>query len=195
VARAQKLMQEILDKYRTGLTITSLNMQDAQAPQQVQGAFLDAIKAREDEQRLKNEAEAYSNDILPKARGQAARIEQEADAYKAQVILKAKGETERFLQVLAEYRKDPSVMRSRLYLDSMESVLSKSSKVVVDTKGNNNLLYLPLDKMMEQEKGSAAKPVSSDGTKSDGATTSSRTTTTTSSNSRSRDDLRSREVR
>lgn len=148
VARAQKLMQELLDKYRTGLTVTSLNMQDAQAPQQVQGAFLDAIKAREDEQRLKNEAEAYSNDILPKARGQAARIEEEANAYREQVILQAKGETERFLKVYAEYQKAPSVMRSRLYIDAMESVLSKSSKVVVDTKGNNNLLYLPLDKMV-----------------------------------------------
>ena len=149
VAQAQKLMQEILDKYHSGLTVTSLNMQDAQAPQQVQGAFLDAIKAREDEQRLKNEAEAYANEILPKARGQAARIEEEANAYKEQVILQAKGETERFLQILAEYKKAPSVMRNRLYLDSMESVLSKSSKVIVDTR-NNNLLYLPLDKIIGQ---------------------------------------------
>jgi membrane protease subunit HflK len=162
VARAQKLMQELLDKYRTGLTVTSLNMQDAQAPQQVQGAFLDAIKAREDEQRLKNEAEAYSNDIIPKARGQAARIEEEANAYREQVILQAKGETERFLKVYAEYQKAPSVMRSRLYIDAMESVLSKSSKVVVDTKGNNNLLYLPLDKMMGRSPAATSAPATAE---------------------------------
>lgn len=162
VARAQKLMQELLDKYRTGLTVTSLNMQDAQAPQQVQGAFLDAIKAREDEQRLKNEAEAYSNDIIPKARGQAARIEEEANAYREQVILQAKGETERFLKVFAEYQKAPSVMRSRLYIDAMESVLSKSSKVVVDTKGNNNLLYLPLDKMTGRSAAATSAPATAE---------------------------------
>lgn len=162
VARAQKLMQELLDKYRTGLTVTSLNMQDAQAPQQVQGAFLDAIKAREDEQRLKNEAEAYSNDIIPKARGQAARIEEEANAYREQVILQAKGETERFLKVYAEYQKAPSVMRSRLYIDAMESVLSKSSKVVVDTKGNNNLLYLPLDKMTGRSPAATSAPATAE---------------------------------
>jgi membrane protease subunit HflK len=162
VARAQKLMQELLDKYQTGLTVTSLNMQDAQAPQQVQGAFLDAIKAREDEQRLKNEAEAYANDILPKARGQAARIEEEANAYREQVILQAKGETERFLKVFAEYQKAPSVMRSRLYIDAMESVLSKSSKVVVDTKGNNNLLYLPLDKMTGRSPAATSAPATAE---------------------------------
>lgn len=188
VAQAQKLMQELLDKYRTGLTVTSLNMQDAQAPQQVQGAFVDAIRAREDEQRLKNEAEAYSNDILPKARGQAARIEEEANAYREQVILQAKGDTERFLKVLAEYQKAPSVMRSRLYLDSMESVLSKSSKVVVDTKGNNNLIYLPLDKMVGRNPATVA-PAASEMAPVE----SERQTAPT--DTRFRDDLLKREVR
>lgn len=192
VTQAQKLMQEILDKYHTGLMVTSLNMQDAQAPQQVQGAFVDAIKAREDEQRLKNEAEAYSNDILPKARGQAARIEEEANAYRDQVILQAKGETERFLKVLTEYQKAPSVMRSRLYLDSMESVLTKSSKVIVDTKGNNNLIYLPLDKMVGRSSNATAAPAVTETTP---ATDRDATKTTTSSELRAREDLLKREVR
>lgn len=192
VTQAQKLMQEILDKYHTGLMVTSLNMQDAQAPQQVQGAFVDAIKAREDEQRLKNEAEAYSNDILPKARGQAARIEEEANAYRDQVILQAKGETERFLQVLTEYQKAPSVMRNRLYLDSMESVLTKSSKVIVDTKGNNNLIYLPLDKMVGRSMNAGSAPAV---TEPAPAAESDATKTTTSSELRAREDLLKREVR
>lgn len=158
VSRAQVLIQEILDQYKTGLVVSQLTMQDAQAPQQVQDAFADAVKAREDEQRLKNEAEAYSNDILPKARGSAARILEEASAYKEQVIAEAEGETSRFLSILKEYRKAPEVTRKRLYLDTLESVLHKSSKVVVDTKGNNNLLYLPLDKLMERSGSSGSVP-------------------------------------
>lgn len=157
VARAQELMQEILDMYQTGLVISSLNMQDAQAPQQVQGAFADAVKAREDEVRFKNEAEAYANDVLPNARGQAARLLEEANAHKERVIAEAEGETARFLSVLAEYKKAPNVTRKRLYIDTLESVLSQSSKVVVDTKGNNNLLYLPLDKLMQREAGDAPR--------------------------------------
>jgi membrane protease subunit HflK len=150
-------MQAILDQYQSGLVISSLNMQDAQAPQQVQGAFADAVKAREDEVRFKNEAEAYANDVLPKARGQAARLLEEANAYKEQVIAEAEGETKRFLSVLEQYKKAPSVTRKRLYLDTIESVLSQSSKVVVDTKGNNNLLYLPLDKLMQRDPEAAAR--------------------------------------
>jgi membrane protease subunit HflK len=157
VDRAQALMQAILDQYQSGLVISSLNMQDAQAPQQVQGAFADAVKAREDEVRFKNEAEAYANDVLPKARGQAARLLEEANAYKEQVIAEAEGETKRFLSVLEQYKKAPSVTRKRLYLDTIESVLSQSSKVVVDTKGNNNLLYLPLDKLMQRDPEAAAR--------------------------------------
>ena len=157
VARAQDLMQTILDQYEAGLVISSLNMQDAQAPQQVQGAFADAVKAREDEVRFKNEAEAYANDVLPSARGQAARLLEEANAYKEQVIAEAEGETARFLSVLAQYKLAPNVTRKRLYIDTMESVLSQSSKVVVDTKGNNNLLYLPLDKLMQREAGAAPR--------------------------------------
>jgi membrane protease subunit HflK len=149
-ARAQKLLQQILDKYQTGLQVIKLTMQDAQPPKQVQAAFADAVKAREDEERLKNEAQAYANDILPRARGKAARVAQEAQAYKQQVIAEAEGDASRFGAVLAEYETAPAIMRQRLYLDALESVLSRSSKVVVDTKSGNNLLYLPLDKLTKR---------------------------------------------
>ena len=130
-----------------GIQITSVNLQDAQPPQQVQSAFDDAIKAREDKQRLINEAEAYANDVIPKARGAAARKVQEAKGYKEQVIAQAEGEVSRFSQLLAEYKKAPNVTRQRLYLETMESVLSKANTVTVDVK-NNNVLYLPLDKLV-----------------------------------------------
>lgn len=149
-ARTRDLIQLILDGYNTGILVTNLNLQDAQPPQQVQHAFNDAIKAREDEQRQINEAEAYSNDILPKARGGAARVIQEAEGYREQVVSRAKGETERFSKILTEYSKAPGVTRERLYLEAMESVLSNSSKVMVDVKKGNSLIYLPLDKMTQQ---------------------------------------------
>lgn len=148
VQSAEVLIQEILDHYGSGLQVTSVNMQDAQPPEQVQAAFSDAVKAREDEQRLKNEAEAYSNDILPKARGAGARMFEEATAYKSKVVAEAEGQASRFLQVLAEYKKAPEVTRERLYIDAMETVLNNSSKVMIDVEGSGNLLYLPLDRMM-----------------------------------------------
>jgi len=140
-------LQEILDLYKSGLLITSVNMQNAQPPDQVQDAFDDAVKALQDEDRVINEAEAYSNDIIPRARGASARLLEEANAYKAQVITKAEGEASRFTQILKEYEKAPIVTRERLYLDAMESVLSNTSKVMVDVEGGNNLLYLPLDRL------------------------------------------------
>ena len=149
-ARIKTLMQGILDSYKSGLLINSVNMQPAKPPEQVKSAFDDAIKAREDEQRKINEAEAYRNDILPKSRGAAARQTQDASAYKARVIDMAKGEASRFSQLLTAYQKAPEVTRERLYLETMESVLETTSKVFVDVKGNNNLLYLPLDKLLEQ---------------------------------------------
>ncbi len=146
-SRAEVLIQEILDRYNTGLQLTSVNMQDLQPPEQVQAAFADVVKAREDEQRLKNEAEAYSNDIIPKARGASARQMEEANAYRDQVIAQAEGESSRFEKVLREYSKAPRVTRERLYIEAMEKVLANSGKVMVDVKGGNNLLYLPLDKL------------------------------------------------
>lgn len=143
----QQLTQEVLDKYVTGLQVVKVNLQDANPPEQVKGAFDDAIKAREDEQRLKNEAEAYANEVIPKARGGGARQLEDANAYKAQVISEAQGNADRFTALLAEYDKAPQVTRERLYLDAMESVLSRTSKVLIDTKSDRNLLYLPLDKL------------------------------------------------
>lgn len=141
------IIQKILDAYGTGLIVTTVNMQKAQPPHEVKDAFDDAIKAREDEQRLKNEAEAYSNDIIPKARGASARQIEEANAYKEQVIAQAEGESNRFISILREYEKAPTVTRERLYIETMEQVLSSTSKVMVDVKGGNNLMYLPLDKL------------------------------------------------
>lgn len=156
-SRSRDLIQDIADRYNTGLEVTTVNMQDAQPPDQVQGSFADVVKAREDKQRLINEAEAYSNDLLPKARGASARILSEAEAYREKVIVKADGETSRFNQILKEYQKAPEVTRKRLYIDAMEGVLSRSSKVMVDVKSGNSLMYLPLDKMVGQH--SADRPV------------------------------------
>ncbi len=149
------LIQKILDRYETGLLITSVNMQDAQPPEQVQAAFEDAVKAREDNERLKNEAEAYANDILPRANGKAARIVQESNGYKQKVIAEANGETSRFLEMLAEYKKAPEVTRKRLYIETIESVMTKTNKILVDVKGGNSLFYLPLDKII----GSSTVPI------------------------------------
>lgn len=146
--RTEQRLQAMLDAHATGLTVTSVSMQDVQPPEQVQDAFADVVKAREDEVRAKNEAEAYANDIIPRARGQAFRVIQEAEAYKSQVVAKANGEASRFVQVMTEYQKAPLITQERLYIDAMESVYSRSQKVMVDVdSGGNNVLYLPLDKM------------------------------------------------
>lgn len=151
VAQAKKEIQEVMDAYNSGIQITSVNLQDAQPPEQVQNAFEDAIKAREDQQRFINEAEAYANDVVPKARGAAARKIQEAEGYKEQVIAQADGETNRFTKLVAEYKKAPEVTRKRLYLEAMESVMAESNAIMIDVKGGNNMLYLPLDKMIQQK--------------------------------------------
>ncbi|MEO1917321.1 MAG: FtsH protease activity modulator HflK [Candidatus Thioglobus sp.] len=150
VASLHTEIQKVMDSYQSGILITTVNLQDAQPPEQVQGAFEDAIKAREDEQRLINEAEAYSNEVVPLARGAASRKIQEAEAYKERVVAQSIGETKRFTQLLKEYKKAPKVTRQRIYLESMEQVLSNTSTVMVDVKGGNNLLYLPLDKLGNQ---------------------------------------------
>ena len=149
----QTLLQQILDRYKTGINVRSVEMQDAQPPAEVKDAFDDAVRAREDEQRLKNLAEAYSNDVIPRARGAAARVTQEAEAYKASVIAKAEGEASRFDQIRTEYEKAPGVTRDRLYLDAMQNVLGSTSKMVIDqTQGGNSVMYLPLDKMIENSR-------------------------------------------
>lgn len=153
--RVQGLIQQKMDDYKTGLIVTSVNMQDVQPPEQVQSAFSDVVKAREDRERLINEAEAYSNDILPKARGQAARELEEASAYHDRVIAQAEGESARFTSIVKEYQQAPEVTRKRLYIDAVSEVLGKTSKVFVGSESGNNLLYLPLDKMVNQGQSSA----------------------------------------
>jgi len=150
----QQRVQELMDKYKTGLLVTSINMQPAKPPEQVKEAFDDAIKAREDKERSENKAEAYSNQILPQARGEGARIVADAKAYRDKVIAESEGEASRFSAVLAEYLKAPEVTRQRLYLETMEQVLGESNKVMLDVKqGGNSLLYLPIDQMMRQRPG------------------------------------------
>ena len=149
-ALTKALMQEILDRYKTGINVVRVTMQNAQPPEQVQGAFDEAVKAGQDRERQKNEGQAYSNDVVPKARGNAARLLEEAAGYAGRIVAEAEGNATRFRQVLAEYSKAPGVTRDRLYLDMMQSVLSSTSKVLVDQKGSNSLLYLPLDKLIAQ---------------------------------------------
>ena len=147
VADIKTELQQLLDRYDSGIIITDVNLQDAQPPEQVQAAFEDAIKAREDKERYINEAEAYRNDVVPKARGAASRRIQEAEGYKLRVIAESEGETVRFTKLLAEYKKAPDVTRKRLYLDAMESVLSNTDTIMIDLKKGNNVMYLPLDRL------------------------------------------------
>ncbi|MDP7568308.1 MAG: FtsH protease activity modulator HflK [Arenicellales bacterium] len=160
----KNLLQIILDRYHTGINIKAVEMQNAQPPAEVKAAFDDAVKAREDEERLKNEAEAYANDILPRARGGAARFIQEAQAYQATVVANAQGEASRFIQVLEEYQKAPEVTRDRLYLDAMEDVLGSSTKLIIDQQsGGNNVMYLPLDQLIRQRAATTGDRASNSG--------------------------------
>lgn len=142
-------LQSYLDIYTTGINVQKVNIEETNPPREVQWAFDDVIKAREDEERYKNEAQGYANDVIPRARGRAQRMVEEANGYRDQVIAQAEGETARFTALLVEYRKAPDVMRERLYLDTMQEVLTSASKVLVDVEGGNNMMYLPLDKLME----------------------------------------------
>jgi len=150
VAKVEVALQAMLDDYGTGLIVTSVNLVEAQPPEEVQGAFSDAIKAREDEQRYINESQAYSNEVIPKARGAASRIVQEAEAYEQRVSAEASGDASRFTQLRVQYEAAPEVTRKRLYLETMEDVLGNSRKVILDVKNGNNMMYLPIDKLMEK---------------------------------------------
>ncbi len=149
-ALTQTLIQEALDEYGAGISVTKVNLQDTNFPKEVEAAVQDAIKAREDRERLAFEAQSYANDILPKARGEAVRRLQDAEAYQARVIADAEGEASRFEQLLVEYERAPKVTRERLYLETMEEVFGNSNKVLLDAKGSGNLMYLPIDKILEQ---------------------------------------------
>lgn len=141
-------LQQYLDSYGTGIVVDKVNVQETNPPREVQAAFDDVNKAREDEERLKNEAETYANGIIPEARGAAQRVIEEATAYREQVVAKAEGEAQRFEQLLSEYKKSSKVTRERLYLDAVQDVMASSSKVMIDVEGGNNMLYLPLDKII-----------------------------------------------
>ena len=182
--KVHKLMQVILDRYKTGIQIQKLNMQNAQPPEKVQAAFDDAVKAGQDRERQKNEGQAYANDILPKAKGMASRLQQEAEGHRQRVEQEAVGDAERFTQVVAEYKKAPQVTRDRLYLDAMQQIMSNTTKIVIE-KGGNNLLYLPLDKIMQMSP--AAEPAATAATPSAQAPAADPATT------RSREAFRSRE--
>jgi modulator of FtsH protease HflK len=185
-----KSLQAQLDRLKAGITIANVNVQNVQAPEQVQAAFDDAFKAGADRERLKNEGQAYANDILPKAQGTSARLREEAEGYKARVIAQAQGDAQRFNRVLTEYQKAPSVTRDRIYIETMQLVYGNVTKVLVDSRNNSNLLYLPLDKIMQQSAASVVAPA--------GAATSSASDTPTPSSTvtidaRSRDNQRSRD--
>jgi membrane protease subunit HflK len=185
---AQKQIQDILDRYGTGIAISRVTMQNAQPPEQVQAAFDDAVKAKQDLERQKSEGQAYFNDVVPKARGAASRLQEEAQGYRQRVLANAEGESSRFQQVLAEYNKAPQVMRDRMYIETMQQIMASTSKILLDAKGSGNLLYLPLDKIMQMSAGASPET----------ATSSSRQTLIDPTPNpdpaaRSRDALRSRE--
>ena len=146
-------MQRILDLYKGGVQVTNVTMQGVQPPEQVQASFDDAVKAGQDRERQKNEGQAYANDVIPKARGAASRLQEESEGYRARVVANAQGEAARFKQVLVEYQKAPGVTRDRMYIDTMQQIFANTTKLMLDAKGGNNLLYLPLDKLISQSAG------------------------------------------
>jgi len=154
-----KSIQTQTDRLNTGILVVNVNVQNVQAPEQVQAAFDDAFKAGADRERLKNEGQAYANDVIPKAQGTAARLREESEGYKSRVIAQAEGDSQRFSSVLIEYKKAPAVTRDRLYIDTMKEVYSNVSKVYVDSRNNSNLLYLPLDKLIQQASAASAPAV------------------------------------
>ena len=156
-SEVQRLMQTILDRYQTGIQISTVAIQNVQPPEQVQAAFDDAVKAGQDRERQINEGQAYANQVVPLARGQASRMIEQAEGYRAKVVGDAKGDAARFQSILAEYEKAPDVMRQRMYLETMQEIFSRASKVMVDAEGSNQMLYLPLDKIMQQAVQDAGK--------------------------------------
>jgi len=158
-ARVKQLTQQILDRYKTGILVTTVSLQGVQAPEQVQASFEDVVRAGQDRERFKNEGQAYANDVVPKARGVAARLFEEANGYKQSVIATAQGDAARFRQILGEYEKAPQVTRERIYLETMQQILGATTKVIVDQKAGQNLLYLPLDRIIQQTASSGGATV------------------------------------
>ncbi|RCL45113.1 MAG: FtsH protease activity modulator HflK, partial [Candidatus Thioglobus sp.] len=171
------LMQEILDRYNSGIEVTTLNLEKTQPPAPVQSAFDDVIKSREDLERYIQEAQAYANTIVPQARGEAARITEEATGYKEAIVAKAEGEAERFEALLTEYTKAPDITRERLYLEATQSVFTNSTKIMIDTEGGNNMMYLPIDQIMKNSQSGASSNSGSVNRPSNSNNTSSSTNT------------------
>ena len=162
VARASEtLMQSILDRYQAGIAITKVNVQNAQPPEQVQAAFDDAVRAKQDLERQKNEGQAYYNDVVPKAQGTASRLQEEAKGYRSRVIANAEGEASRFRQILDEYQRAPAVTRERMYLETIQQIMTSSTKVMIDAKAGGNLLFLPLDKIVQMSAAGLAEGMAS----------------------------------
>ncbi|MEO5694405.1 MAG: FtsH protease activity modulator HflK [Usitatibacter sp.] len=155
-ARVKLLMQQILDRYKTGILVTTVNLQGVQAPEQVQAAFEDVVRAGQDRERFKNEGQAYANDVVPKARGVASRLTEEATGYRQSVVSTAQGDASRFGQILTEYQRAPQVTRERIYLETMQQILGATSKIMIDTKSGQNLLYMPLADLMKMSSNSVA---------------------------------------
>jgi membrane protease subunit HflK len=163
--RVRALMQTILDRYKVGIEIVGINMQQGgvRPPEQVQASFDDVLKAGQERERAKNEAEAYANDVVPRARGAASRLTEEAEGYRARIMAQAEGDSQRFRSVLTEYQKAPQVTRERMYTDAMQEIYSNVTKVLIDSKAGNNLLYLPLDKIMQMTNQAPATAAASTG--------------------------------
>jgi membrane protease subunit HflK len=185
--QSQKAMQELLDRYKTGIVVSKVTMQNAQPPEQVQAAFDDAVRAKQDLERQKNEGQAYYNDIVPKARGTASRLIEEANGYRQRVVANAEGEASRFKQILVEYNKAPAVTRERMYLETMQQILSSTSKIMIDAKAGSNMLYLPLDKIIQMSGAATAADLPA------AARAQSDVAPPADSGARSRDALRGRE--
>ena len=179
-------MQNILDRYQAGVLISKVTMQNAQPPEQVQAAFDDAVKANQDLERFKNEGQAYYNDVVPKARGTASRLTEEASGYRQRVIAYAEGEASRFRQILTEYNKAPAVTRERMYLETVQQIMTSTSKIMIDAKSGGNLLFLPLDKIMQMSAAGASEAMAS-------AKPSPTDVPTPETSGRSRDSLRARD--
>jgi modulator of FtsH protease HflK len=190
--RVREFMQNILDRYKVGIEVVNVNLQQGgvRPPEQVQAAFDDVLKAGQERERAKNEAQAYANDVIPRAVGSASRLKEEADAYKARIVAQAQGDAQRFKSVLAEYQKAPQVTRDRLYLETMQQIYGNVTKVLIDSRQGSNLLYLPLDKILQQSQ-AGVDPAASTSTPVPAG--SSVPPVTSSSDARSRDPARARE--
>ena len=189
--RVRVLMQTILDRYKVGVEVVGINLQQGgvRPPEQVQSAFDDVLKAGQERERAKNEAQAYANDVVPRAVGSASRLKEEADAYKARIVAQSQGDSQRFSAVLAEYQKAPQVTRDRMYLDAMQQIYSSVSKVLIDSRQGSNLLYLPLDKILQ----GTAQPTGPADVPAAGAVAAPQMPSTLSNDARARDSSRTRD--